>query len=71
MIGFDDLPEALTTRPALSTLRQPIEAMGREAVRILVEEMAAPGAAPQRVVFAPELVTRESTGGAAEAAAGR
>jgi DNA-binding LacI/PurR family transcriptional regulator len=64
VVGFDDSPVALTTRPTLSTVRQPIEAMGREMARLLLHRIDNPGEAPSQVVFATELVVRESSGGA-------
>jgi DNA-binding LacI/PurR family transcriptional regulator len=64
VVGFDDSPVALTTRPVLSTVRQPIEAMGREMARLLLHRIEEPGAAPSQVVFATELVVRASSGGA-------
>jgi DNA-binding LacI/PurR family transcriptional regulator len=64
IIGFDDSPSCLVTRPPLSSIRQPIEEMGREAVSILMRTMAEPDEAPRQVTFATELVARESTVGA-------
>ena len=64
VIGFDDSPTAQATRPPLSSIRQPIEEMGREAVNVLMREMAEPEEAPRHVIFATELVVRESTVGA-------
>jgi DNA-binding LacI/PurR family transcriptional regulator len=69
VIGFDDSPAALTTRPPLSTVRQPIEEMGHEAINMLMREMQEPGKAPRHVVLATELVVRESTIGARAAGA--
>jgi DNA-binding LacI/PurR family transcriptional regulator len=63
VVGFDDSPVALTTRPELSTVRQPIEAMGREMARLLLHRIDHPGDATSQVVFATELVVRESSGG--------
>ena len=31
VIGFDDIPQAMLVRPALTTVRQPLEKMGRAA----------------------------------------
>lgn len=39
VIGFDDIPEAARTRPALSTVRQPIQQMGSAAVELLIAPM--------------------------------
>jgi DNA-binding LacI/PurR family transcriptional regulator len=71
IIGFDDSPTAWVTRPPLSSIRQPIEEMGHEAVSILLREMAEPEDAPRQVVFATELISRESTIGAASMEAQR
>ncbi len=64
LVGFDDTPVAATTRPTLSTVRQPIEAMGREMARLLLRRIDNPEDAPTQVVFPTELVIRESSGGA-------
>lgn len=61
VVGFDDSPVALTTRPELSTVRQPIEAMGREMARLLLHRIDSPDDAASQVVFATELVVRESS----------
>jgi DNA-binding LacI/PurR family transcriptional regulator len=61
VVGFDDTPVAMTVRPTLSTVRQPIEAMGREMSRLLLRRIEDPGDAPSQVVFATELVVRESS----------
>jgi DNA-binding LacI/PurR family transcriptional regulator len=63
VVGFDDSAAAKLSSPALSSVRQPIETMGREAVDILVHHMSKPSAEPQHIVFGPELVIRESTVG--------
>src|SRR5580698_249205 len=39
VVGFDDTPLATTVWPALTTVRQPIADMAREAVRLLVEQI--------------------------------
>ena len=68
VMGFDDLPTGRETQPTLSTVRQPIEAMGREMVRLLQQQINEPGTAASQVVFATELVLRGSTGEPAAAA---
>ncbi len=62
VMGFDDLPTGRETQPTLSTVRQPIEAMGREMVRLVLQQIDEPGTAASQVVFATELVLRGSTG---------
>jgi DNA-binding LacI/PurR family transcriptional regulator len=63
LVGFDDSPIAATTRPPLTSIGQPIEEMGREAVRVLLDEIDHRGRPPRRVVLATELVPRASSAG--------
>ena len=65
VIGFDDTPPAGICTPALTTVRQPMEAMGSLAVTVLLEAIEAVREtrdyhAVHRKVL-PELVVREST----------
>ncbi|PYC67414.1 LacI family transcriptional regulator [Streptomyces tateyamensis] len=60
LIGFDDSIVARHTDPAMTSVRQPIEEMGRTMARLLLEEIADPGRARRQVVLATELVVRES-----------
>jgi DNA-binding LacI/PurR family transcriptional regulator len=69
VVGFDDSPVAISVRPALTTVRQPIVAMGREMARLLVRQIADPGGAPSRVIFPTELIVRDSSAAHAAAAA--
>ena len=62
LIGFDDIDFASAAVVPLSSVRQPSQLIGETALRILLEEAADPGLAPQQVVFQPELVVRASTG---------
>ncbi len=39
IVGFDDTPLATTIWPALTTVRQPVAAMARKAVDLLLEEI--------------------------------
>lgn len=58
--GFDDIPEAPYLRPALTTVRQDFEAIGRAAVDALVRRLA--GSEPAAVErLRAELVVRAST----------
>jgi DNA-binding LacI/PurR family transcriptional regulator len=61
VIGFDDSPLIVFTDPPLTTLRQPVEAMGQAAVNALLEEIAGTPAPRVEYVFQPELVVRGST----------
>jgi DNA-binding LacI/PurR family transcriptional regulator len=61
VVGFDDSPVAVTVRPTLTTVRQPIAAMGRELAGLLMRQITDPGGAPSQIVFPTELVVRESS----------
>jgi len=63
VVGFDDSPVAMSTTPRLTSVRQPIEAMGREVARLLVDAVEASDPVPRRVILATELVRRASSAG--------
>ncbi|MFE2276483.1 LacI family DNA-binding transcriptional regulator [Streptomyces sp. NPDC059454] len=60
VIGFDDFPLARHTDPKLTTVRQPLEEIGRTMVRLLLEEMEEPEVAWRHVILRTELVLRDS-----------
>ncbi|MGW7517505.1 LacI family DNA-binding transcriptional regulator [Streptomyces sp. NPDC054796] len=60
VLGFDDSSAALACRPPLTTVRQPVEAMGAEMARLLVERIEHPELPVTSVIFDPELVVRQS-----------
>jgi DNA-binding LacI/PurR family transcriptional regulator len=62
VIGFDDSPLIAFTDPPLTTIRQPVEAMGLAAVDALLEEIGGTPTTHADFVFPPELVVRASTG---------
>ncbi|MEE1939919.1 LacI family DNA-binding transcriptional regulator [Streptomyces sp. TRM 70361] len=64
VIGFDDSPLIAFTDPPLTTIRQPVTAMGQAAVRALLEEVGGTPAPHSEFVFLPELVVRGSTASA-------
>ena len=62
IIGFDDIKLAAYIRPALTTVRQPIQAIACRAVQLMVQMVRQDGA-PQpapHVLEAPELIIRDS-----------
>jgi DNA-binding LacI/PurR family transcriptional regulator len=61
VVGFDDSPLIAFTDPPLTTLRQPVAAMGNAAVRALVDEINGHAAPRSEYVFPAELVVRGST----------
>ncbi|MBT3150190.1 LacI family DNA-binding transcriptional regulator [Streptomyces sp. CHD11] len=60
VIGFDDFPLAQHTDPKLTTVRQPLEDIGRTMVRLLLEEMEDSAVAWRHVILRTELVRRGS-----------
>jgi DNA-binding LacI/PurR family transcriptional regulator len=60
VIGFDDSRVALSCRPRLTTIRQPVEAMGAAMARMVLDRMADPALRAESVIFDPELVVRDS-----------
>jgi DNA-binding LacI/PurR family transcriptional regulator len=62
VVGFDDSGWLNSTDPPLTTVRQPIESMGKAAVALLVNQMESASVDPEELLFEPELVVRGSTG---------
>ncbi|WP_231648725.1 substrate-binding domain-containing protein [Saccharothrix sp. NRRL B-16348] len=61
VVGFDDLPAAHRCTPSLTTVRQPLAAMGRQAGRMLADLIAGHPPAADRVELPTHLVVRDST----------
>jgi DNA-binding LacI/PurR family transcriptional regulator len=70
VVGFDDSAFMNCTDPPLTTVRQPIEAIGRAAVAMLTGQMEGSAVPVEELIFEPELVVRGSTGPAPVPAAG-
>lgn len=62
VVGFDDSALMNSTDPPLTTVRQPIEPMGRMVIEMLVAQLAGQRVAAEEYLFEPELVVRGSTG---------
>jgi DNA-binding LacI/PurR family transcriptional regulator len=62
VIGFDDSSLMNYTDPPLTTVRQPIEPMGRMITELLVGQIAGKSVPHDELLFDPELVVRASTG---------
>jgi len=59
--GYDDITYASFSSPSLTTIRQPIDDIARIAVDLILERIR--GEAPfKRIVLAPQLIVRSSTG---------
>ena len=65
VVGFDDTPVAVTIWPALTTIHQPVTAMGRMAVRLILQQLRQRGEGQARrgehQVMKFTLVKRESS----------
>jgi len=69
VIGFDDIESAAYQTRGLTTIRQPLEEMGRLAAENLLLRIGRNGDATnavEQIVVAPELVVRETTAAARE-----
>ncbi len=62
VIGFDDIPAAAMTRPPLTTLRHPFDAMAHATVQELVRRIRGEPGRRHRIEFPSEFIVRESTG---------
>jgi LacI family transcriptional regulator len=60
LVGYDDIDAAKTCKPALTTIRQPIEEMAVNAYMMAVDEAEELIITPKKKIFKPELVKRES-----------
>jgi LacI family transcriptional regulator len=60
ILGFDDIPQAAYVHPGLTTIRQPLEQMGRLATQMLLKKIEDPEFAGERIELPTSLVVRES-----------
>jgi DNA-binding LacI/PurR family transcriptional regulator len=64
VVGYDDSAFMNCTDPPLTTVRQPIEAIGRAAVAMLTGQIEGSPVQAEELFFEPELVARGSTAAA-------
>lgn len=62
IVGFDDVPMAAKVYPALTTVRQPMAAMGEAAIELLVALLQGRKVLTAQRELATELIVRESSG---------
>ncbi|MBN1920576.1 MAG: LacI family DNA-binding transcriptional regulator [Anaerolineae bacterium] len=62
IVGFDDTPAAARTEPPLTTMKQPIIALGELAVEALLHIIEHPDSGPRRIILPTQLIVRESCG---------
>ncbi|MGD0806512.1 MAG: LacI family DNA-binding transcriptional regulator [Anaerolineales bacterium] len=60
IVGFDDIPQSAVVRPALTTVNQPLEKMGRVATQMLLDLLRQPDKEVGRIELPTELVIRDS-----------
>ncbi|MEV6880395.1 LacI family DNA-binding transcriptional regulator [Streptomyces sp. NPDC051135] len=60
VVGFDDSSVAVTCRPRLTTVRQPVEEMAATMARLLDDHIKGVRTEATSVIFDPELVVRDS-----------
>ena len=61
VLGFDDIPAASQIHPGLTTVRQPMQQMGRSAVNTLLAVIARLEPASSHIILPTELVVRGTT----------
>ena len=61
VVGYDDSALMNCTEPPLTTVRQPIESMGKAAVELLNVQIGGSSVPADELLFEPELVVRGST----------
>ncbi|MGI6176546.1 MAG: LacI family DNA-binding transcriptional regulator [Christensenellales bacterium] len=61
VIGYDDIQESSVYSPSVTTVRQPIEDMGKLAVKMLINKIEHPNSQNRQAVFKSKLVVRQST----------
>lgn len=60
VVGFDDIPLAVATRPGLTTIRQPMEELGRRMAQTLVAALSGDAEPELHVRLSTRLVARAS-----------
>jgi len=61
IVGYDDMAFTANLEPPLTTVQQPIEEMGQEAVRLLLTLLAHPDDGPHHVILPTRLIVRASS----------
>ena len=60
VMGYDGIERGKYVEPSLTTVRQPLEAMGREMVKILIDVIEERATTPIKKEFQPDLLIRRS-----------
>jgi LacI family transcriptional regulator/LacI family repressor for deo operon, udp, cdd, tsx, nupC, and nupG len=62
IVGFDEMPWAMSLRPPLTTVAQPAFDVGRTAAELLLARIREPELPLRRVVLETKLIVRSSCG---------
>lgn len=62
LIGFDDIPQAAQSIPALTTVRQSIPRLGETAAETLIDMIATSAEPPRHLILPTQLIIRDSCG---------
>jgi DNA-binding LacI/PurR family transcriptional regulator len=62
IVGFDEMPWAISLRPPLTTVAQPAFDVGRTAAELLIARVREPGLPRRQVVLETKLIVRSSCG---------
>ncbi|MGL3606992.1 LacI family DNA-binding transcriptional regulator [Rhizobium sp. G187] len=65
VIGFDDVPQATYVNPALTTIRQPRTAIGKQAMALLIQQLSERPTERDEILLMPDLIVRGSVAGPA------
>ncbi|WP_213013811.1 substrate-binding domain-containing protein, partial [Paractinoplanes toevensis] len=60
IIGFDDVPEAGYFHPALTTIRQEFGDVGRQSLRLLLDQLATGVKSAESALVEPVLIPRDT-----------
>jgi LacI family transcriptional regulator len=61
VVGFDDIFVSVLVSPPLTTIRQPLARLGKEAAELAIDLIEGRATGPERRVLPVEIVVREST----------
>ena len=62
VVGYDDIPPASYCYPPLTTIRQPMQEVGRLATRLLIQMIADPSIERRETLLKPRLIRRATCG---------
>jgi len=62
VVGFDDIPGAAYANPGLTTVRQPLQRMGKIAAQCVIDQIERVAEYVPEIAIEPELIVRASSG---------